>query len=152
MSGSAVDRLPFMPDVPSMSVGATLGTRGVATAAGAGNRAMPGGGAPGSGGGFMFAPEEIDGVIARWEDLLERLVADRADIERLGDVRPPGKEFASGDFAEAGRTSGMTLGDQNQRMIDYVEKYIQALMSAKNAIVAQDENAQADIVTTAGDL
>ncbi|OZM72724.1 hypothetical protein CFN78_13965 [Amycolatopsis antarctica] len=147
--GGAIDRLPFMPDVPDMWIGdAAKGLGGAAALAG--NVAGDVAGSKG-GGGFQFAPDQIDAVIAKWEDLLNQLRDDEAEVRIVRDVRPPGNEFASGDFADAGRKSGETLGDQNQRMIDYVTRYIEALKTAKSGVQATEENAQADVVAAAGD-
>lgn len=141
----AVDRLKFVPDVSNIVVGSSIGgTVGGAGGVQNGVGAGVGAGAAVGGGGFQFTPEGVDAVIAKWEDLLEQLRADERDVRILADVRPPGNEFASGDFADAGRASGDTLMDQNMRMIDYVQRYIEALQKAKDSIqVKEDDTVQA---------
>ncbi|PXY31629.1 hypothetical protein [Prauserella muralis] len=101
--------------------------------------------APAGGGGFTFKAEELDGVIRQWEDLRDALKTDEYDAERMATVKPPGREFASGDFAKFANPSGKAFLEANQRMQKYVGEYIEALRAAKQKITTRDEQSQSDI-------
>ncbi|GAB3509183.1 hypothetical protein [Amycolatopsis cihanbeyliensis] len=97
----------------------------------------------GASGGYKFTPEEVDGVIAKWRQLLEDLRSDEREAWRVAHVQPPGREFASGDFVDQGANpSGKTLLEQHQRMIEYVESYIEALEKASGKIQESEDEAQ----------
>ncbi|MBK1784617.1 hypothetical protein JHE00_09790 [Prauserella sp. ASG 168] len=101
--------------------------------------------APAAGGGYKFKAEELDAVIRKWEDLRDSLKTDERDAERMAHVQPPGREFASGDFADLANPSGKAFLESNRRMQDYVGKYIDALNQAKRSISSQEEQSQSDI-------
>ncbi len=62
-----------------------------------------------SGGGYRFSREEIDQVIAEWEDL------------------------------------HASLTDDYQKMMEYVQQYIEALRNARDGITAREDQSQEDI-------
>lgn len=142
---SPIDRLPEIPGIPAISMVKTAGKAMAAVGRSAG-------GGAGGGGGYTFTPEEIDEVIRQWEDLREGLRDDLDEARTIASVRAPGNEFASGDFASAASPSGTALYEQTLRMIDYVERYIQALNQAKGATEAQNEQARDDIEKPGGML
>jgi hypothetical protein len=133
-----VDRLSVMPRIPEISVGKAAGTAaGLVTEKSAGTG--------GASGGYTFSPEEIDGIIRKWEDLLEELRADEWNAQVLEQVQPPGEEFASGDFHRVAKPSNQMAVEQYRRMQEYVKAYIEALRKAKEATQTTDENMQSDI-------
>lgn len=150
-AGSVADRLQFMPDVPNISVGGAAGAAVGAVSAPA-NGDAPAGNTPAAGGGFHFEPEQIDAVIRRWEDLRTMVEDDEMDAQRVANVAAPGKEFASGDFATAGKASGETLIRQKRMMIDYITRYIDSLKAAKEQMQTTEENVAGDIQTTGGQV
>ncbi|MFI5607684.1 hypothetical protein [Amycolatopsis sp. NPDC051903] len=97
----------------------------------------------GSGGGYKFSDDEVDGVIKQWEDLLTNMRSDLADARAIAEVQKPADEFASSDFVKGGADpSGQTLLQQHQRMYDYVNNFITALRAAKNKITVDQQNAR----------
>ncbi|MFF5985807.1 hypothetical protein [Prauserella flavalba] len=101
--------------------------------------------APAAGGGYKFKADELESVIQRWEDLRDALKTDERDAERMAHVQGPGREFASGDFANLANPSGKAFLEANQRMQKYVAQYIDALRKAKQSISTQEEQAQSDV-------
>lgn len=101
--------------------------------------------APAAGSGFVFEADQLDDVIRRWQDLLDDLRSDQGDAERMAHVRPPGREFASGDFADAANPSGLAFLESNQRMQSYIEDYIRALERARQSITTREAETQAEI-------
>ncbi|MGI5996655.1 MAG: hypothetical protein ACOX8C_17175 [Saccharomonospora viridis] len=97
-----------------------------------------------SGGGYKFSREEIDEVIRQWEDLHGKLLDDYRLSDHMN-VRPPGAEPASEDFAASANPSGKAFATALLRMIDYVEKYIQALRDARDGITTREEQSHEDI-------
>ncbi|NYI88506.1 hypothetical protein HNR02_001829 [Amycolatopsis endophytica] len=96
----------------------------------------------GSAGGYEFSPDEVRGVISKWKELLTDLQTDLSNANTIAEVKPPGQEFASGDFVNrAAKVSGETLQLQHQRMVDYVKNYIEALQKAAG-IVEENEDEQ----------
>ncbi|MDQ0378267.1 hypothetical protein [Amycolatopsis thermophila] len=96
-------------------------------------------GGNGSPGGYQFSPDEVRGVISKWKELLTDLQTDLSNANTIAEVKPPGQEFASGDFVHrAAKVSGETLQLQHQRMVDYVKNYINALEKAAG-IVEENE-------------
>jgi hypothetical protein len=107
-------------------------------------------GSYGSGGGYKFSEDEIDGVIKQWEDLLTNMGKDLRDAQNIAYVTPPADEFASHDFINKGADpSGKTLLEQHQRMHDYVSNFIEALRAAKNKITL-DQQRQRDKLDKTG--
>lgn len=153
-----VDRMPTPPPIAPIAVGAgsMAGPAGTATAvaAQAANFAVTSSAGAGgrNGGGYRFSPEEIDAVIKQWEQLREGLEDDLNTAQDVANVKGPGREFASGDFEKAAGPSGRALVEQTRRMLDYVQRYIQALKDAQNATKTQDEQAREEVNKTGGML
>lgn len=97
----------------------------------------------GSPGGYKFDPDQVQGVINKWQALLDDVQTDIKDAQRIAAVRPPGQEFASSDFIQQGAgPSGDTLLQQHQRMRDYIKNYIDALQQASGKIAQNEDDAQ----------
>ncbi|WP_298179551.1 hypothetical protein [Saccharomonospora sp.] len=98
-----------------------------------------------SGGGYKFSREEIDQVIAEWEDLYASLTHDYQRAQDMALVRPPGAEPASEDFTAYANPSGKAFMQATQKMMDYVQKYIDALRNARDGITTREEQSQEDV-------
>ncbi|HWD04533.1 MAG TPA: hypothetical protein VG674_18995 [Amycolatopsis sp.] len=104
----------------------------------------------GSGGGYKFDENEIDGVIKQWHDLLTHMSDDLSSARTIKNVKAPADEFASHDFINTGANpSGQSLLDQHQRMYDYVNNFVTALKAAKNKITF-DQQQQRDNLKQTG--
>jgi len=100
-------------------------------------------GSGGSPGGYEFSPDEVRGVISKWKKLLDDLQDDVKEATKVAQVKPPGQEFASGDFVnKAAKLSGETLQLQHQRMVDYVTNYIEALEKAAGIVEEHEDDQQ----------
>ncbi|EHR63949.1 hypothetical protein [Saccharomonospora cyanea] len=106
--------------------------------------AVAGAPAPSSGG-YKFSREEIDDVIRQWEDLHGKLNDDYRRAQDMALVRPPGAEPASEDFTACANPSGRAFLQATQKMMDYVQKYIEALRNARDGITTREEQSQEDI-------
>ncbi|WP_326567320.1 hypothetical protein VSH64_36610 [Amycolatopsis rhabdoformis] len=107
-------------------------------------------GSYGTGGGYQFNDDEVDGVINQWQALADNLKTDLGRATTIAQVKAPADEFASGDFVKGGANpSGQTLLDQHQRMVDYVNNFITALKAAKNKITVAEQHARDNIKTGA---
>ncbi|TLW93333.1 hypothetical protein [Saccharomonospora piscinae] len=98
-----------------------------------------------SGGGYTFSREEIDQVIAEWEDLRQSLTDDYGRAQVMAHVQAPGAEFASDDFARYANPSGKAFMQATAKMLDYVEQYIEALRNARDGISTREEQSQEDV-------
>jgi hypothetical protein len=99
-------------------------------------------GSNGQGGGYKFSAEEVGGVITQWEELLHDLTGDLSLAQSIAAVAAPGAEFASSDFIKAAGPSGQTLLTQHQRMVTYVQNYIDALKKASGQTQQAEHDAQ----------
>lgn len=98
-------------------------------------------GGNGTAGGYEFSPDEVRAVISKWKELRDDLQTDLSNANTIAEVRPPGKEFASGDFInKAAKSSGETLQLQHQRMVDYVQNYIDALEKAAGIVEEKEQD------------
>jgi hypothetical protein len=103
-------------------------------------------GSNGSAGGYKFDPDQVQSVINQWKTLLDNLEQDVMDAGRVASVRAPAVDPASGHFVDNGADpSGQTLLEQHQRMVVYVQNYIQALQQASGQIQQADEETQQSI-------
>ncbi|MFD2417970.1 hypothetical protein [Amycolatopsis pigmentata] len=97
----------------------------------------------GPSGGYHFEPDQVQGVINKWQDLLVDLRSDVDWARTVATVGAPGKEFASAAFVSNGATpSGNTLLEQHKRMVIYVENYIKALQKASGQIQQTEQEVQ----------
>ncbi|HVV14047.1 hypothetical protein [Amycolatopsis sp.] len=97
----------------------------------------------GSSGGYKFDPDQVQDVINKWQALLDDVNADIESATTVAQVKPPGQEFASGDFVTQGANpSGQTLLTQHQRMKTYIQNYIEALQQASGKIAQSEDDAR----------
>jgi hypothetical protein len=97
----------------------------------------------GPSGGYHFEPDQVQGVITKWQNLLDDLKQDHIDAQQIATVRAPAPDPASNQFTDNGALpSGQTLVEQTDRMIQYVQNYIDALQKASGKIQQADADAQ----------
>lgn len=105
----------------------------------------------GSPGGYYFEPDQVQSVINKWQSLLADLKQDHFNAQYVADVTPPASDPASNQFVDNGANpSGRTLLEQNNRMIEYVQNYIEALQKASGQLQQADADAQ-QAVNTSGE-
>ncbi|NKQ53246.1 hypothetical protein HFP15_10160 [Amycolatopsis sp. K13G38] len=99
-------------------------------------------GTSGSSGGYKFSPDEVQGVINKWQALLDQVEDDIQHAQKIAGVAAPGQEFASTDFVRQGASpSGQTLLQQHERMREYIRNYITALQQASGRIQQSEDEA-----------
>ncbi|GLY67489.1 hypothetical protein [Amycolatopsis taiwanensis] len=97
----------------------------------------------GSPGGYHFEPDQVQSVITKWQNLLQDLEQDRLDAHQIALIQAPAPDPASNQFTDNGALpSGRTLLEQTDRMIQYVQNYIEALQKASGQIQQADADAQ----------
>ncbi|MBB3049698.1 hypothetical protein FHS23_000693 [Prauserella isguenensis] len=128
MAGGGMSRMPT-PMVQMAKSSASLGAFAKATASSA------------AGGGYSFSPEEIDAVLAQWEQLRADLRSDLDEANKIASVQPPGNEPASSTFVGSANPAGMALLQQTKSMVEHTTQYIDALRKAKG--VTEEAEAQA---------
>lgn len=97
----------------------------------------------GSPGGYHFEPDQVQSVINKWQKLLSDLLLDRNNAVMIATVQPPASDVASSRFVSNGANpSGQTLLQQHDRMVQYVENYIEALRKAGGQIQQAEDDAQ----------
>lgn len=94
-----------------------------------------------AGGGYSFSPEEIDAVLAQWEQLRADLEADLTEANKIAGVQAPGNEPASSTFVGSANPAGKALLQQTASMLEHTTQYINALRKAKG--VTEEAEAQA---------
>ena len=100
-------------------------------------------GTNGTPGGYKFEPDQVQAVIAKWQELLDGVIEDLRYANQVANVTPPGQEFASSDFVDQGAgPSGQTLLNQHERMKTYIENYIRALQQASGQIQQTEDDAR----------
>ncbi|MEQ0563325.1 hypothetical protein ABJI51_29965 [Amycolatopsis sp. NEAU-NG30] len=99
-------------------------------------------GGGGKGGQFKMDPEELAAVIGQWEDLLDKVVDDGKKIERMTAAFgiAPGKDPASGSYADTTMNSLSALQQQNDSMRKYAQDYVKKLKEAQSKTVATDQS------------
>lgn len=104
-------------------------------------------GGGGTGGQFMFADlEELDAVIARWEDEREGILADRANIRDTfhANAAPAGDVMSNVQFS-ASQASLANMYQHNNAMLRYAENYIAKLRASREQMATMDEGARANL-------
>jgi hypothetical protein len=104
-------------------------------------------GGGGTGGQFMFADlEELDAVIARWEDEREGILADRRAISETYDtIAPPAGDMMSSVQISASQASLANMYQHNNAMLRYAENYIAKLRASREQMATMDEGARANL-------
>lgn len=101
-------------------------------------------GGGGTGGQFMFANlEELDAVIARWEDEREGILADRAAIRDTfhANAAPAGDMMSKVQFT-ASQVSLANMYQHSDAMLKYAENYIAKLRASREQMAIMDEGAR----------
>jgi hypothetical protein len=92
------------------------------------------GGAPvgGGSGNVSYSPEQIQGFINKYEQVLQGLMNTRDKAWPMAQVTAPVDEDASHGFARTANNSGQAFLDSNQNAIDYVKGEIEKLTAVLN--------------------
>ncbi len=101
-------------------------------------------GGGGTGGQFMFASlEELDDVIAKWEEERDGILADRREIFEAYDcIAEPAADAMSQYQAQASRDSIANMFQHNDAMLRYAENYIEKLKASREQMAVMDEGAR----------
>ncbi|MGB3444001.1 MAG: hypothetical protein WBA97_35135 [Actinophytocola sp.] len=101
-------------------------------------------GGGGAGGQFMFANlEELDAVIAKWEEERDGILADRQAIhEALDGIAEPAGDTMSQFQANASRDSLSNMFQHNNAMLRYAENYIEKLYESREQIAVMEDGAR----------
>jgi hypothetical protein len=101
-------------------------------------------GGGGTGGQFMFANlDELDRVIARWEEERDGILADREAIREAYDtIAPPAGDMMSNVQVGASQASLANMYQHNNAMLRYAENYIAKLRSSREQMAVMDEGAR----------
>ncbi len=101
-------------------------------------------GGGGSGGQFMFASlEELDGVIAKWEEERDGILADRREIFEAYDcIAEPAADAMSQYQAQASRDSIANMFQHNDAMLRYAENYIEKLKASREQMAVMEDGAR----------
>lgn len=104
-------------------------------------------GGGGSGGQFMFASvDQLDAVIAKWEEERDGIMADRdaiADAYWL--IEDPAADALSREQANASRDSLANMWHHSDAMLRYAENYILKLNDSRKQIVTMEDGAEAQM-------
>lgn len=98
-------------------------------------------GGGGTGGQFMFASlEELDGVIAKWEEERDGILADREQIFEAYDcIAEPAADSMSQYQAQASRDSIANMFQHNDAMLRYAENYIAKLNASREQMAVMED-------------
>lgn len=102
-------------------------------------------GGGGTGGQFMFASlEELDGVIKKWTDERDGILADRDAIaDAYHTVRDPAGDMMSRSQATASKDSLANMWHHSDSMLKYAENYIAKLNASRKQIAVTEDGAHA---------
>jgi hypothetical protein len=102
-------------------------------------------GGGGAGGQFMFASlEELDGVIARWEEERDGIKADKDAIaEAYYMIGEPAPDVLSREQAGASRDSLANMWHHSDAMLRYAENYLMKLYASRQQISVMEEGNEA---------
>lgn len=93
-------------------------------------------------GGFLFTPDELDSVLAKWERLHADLREDGRQIAALTSIEGPGDEQASENSAGRANDSGSSFMRHHDRMVEAVGDYIDRLKASRLNYLTRDESAE----------
>ncbi len=101
-------------------------------------------GGGGTGGQFMFASlEELDAVIAKWEEERDGILADRREIFEAYDcIAEPAADAMSQYQAQASRDSIANMFQHNDAMLRYAENYIEKLKASREQMAVMEDGAR----------
>ncbi|WP_378057028.1 hypothetical protein [Actinophytocola glycyrrhizae] len=98
-------------------------------------------GGGGVGGQYMFASlEELDTVIAKWEDERDGILEDRQQIyDAYHVIRDPAADAMSRYQADASRDSIANMFQHNSAMLRYAENYIEKLKASREQMAIMED-------------
>jgi hypothetical protein len=111
-------------------------------------------GGGGTGGQFMFASlEELDGIIAKWKEERDGIIADRDAILAAQDtVAPPAGDTMSVELTEASKSSLAAMKQHSEAMLKYANDYIAKLYASRVQMATQEEGARETMHSVSRDL
>lgn len=106
-------------------------------------------GGGGTGGQFMFASlEELDGMIKKWTDERDGILADRDAIaDAYHTVKAPAGDMMSQGQAIASQDSLANMWHHSDSMLKYAENYIAKLNASRKQIAVTEDGAHARMRT-----
>jgi hypothetical protein len=109
--------------------------------------AITGSGGGGAGGQYVFASlAELDGVIAEWEALRDRIRGRGAMLSRaVSVIEPPADDLMSRLQANTAARSLERAQEHRQAMEDYATGYVEKLRAARTQYSATDSNNAAQL-------
>ncbi|MCA1655331.1 MAG: hypothetical protein LC635_02515 [Pseudonocardiaceae bacterium] len=101
-------------------------------------------GGGGTGGQFMFASlDELNGVIKKWEDEREGILADRDAIaDAYYQITEPAGDMMSRGQADASRNSLANMWQHSDAMLRYAENYIAKLNASRDQMAVMEDGAR----------
>lgn len=101
-------------------------------------------GGGGTGGQFMFASiDELNGVITKWEEERDGILADRDAIaEAYYSIAEPASDDMSQELAGASRDSLANMWQHSDAMLKYAENYIAKLYASRDQIAVMEDGAR----------
>lgn len=94
----------------------------------------------GYGGHYEIDPDELDGIIKEWQDIVSGLKKDEADIQFIRQVLPPAPDKpASKAQAHALSKFGERMHHRNEEMSRYASMYLQNLEETRKQYQAQEQ-------------
>lgn len=109
--------------------------------------AIAGSGGGGAGGQYVFASlAELDGIIAEWEALRDRIRGRGAMLSRaITMVEPPADDLMSKLQANTAAHSLERAQEHRQAMEDYATSYVEKLQAARARYAAMESNSAAQL-------
>jgi hypothetical protein len=111
-------------------------------------------GGGGTGGQFMFANlDELDGIIAKWKEERDGIIADRDAIsDAYHMIKPPAGDTMSVGQTEASQNSLASMWQHSEAMLKYANDYIAKLYAARVQMATQDDGARETMRSVSRDL
>ncbi|PRX49060.1 hypothetical protein B0I33_10393 [Prauserella shujinwangii] len=95
----------------------------------------PSAGGSGAFGSWTFDREEIDALIAQWEQLLEDVKSDKLAVDAMMNiVAPPSGDDPSNEFVETVTDGLRSMRGSSDSMVSYIQHFLDQLRDARDRI------------------
>ncbi|PXY32777.1 hypothetical protein BAY60_06890 [Prauserella muralis] len=111
-----------------------------------------GGGAPQTGPGYAFTPEQLTSIATEWDELADKFESCRTHVRTIEAVEAPGTEYASINNADKIRQSGAALQVALDERVNYCRAMAQKFRNALPAYTTVDEDTAAVVTEKKGTL